>query len=314
MPPAKISHDQIVDAVRRSGYLLEYRIEKVLGRNGYMAEANEVYPDPITAKSRELDITAIRPEPITRDFRNTIWPRLLIECINNPQPIAFFTKEANAPSAHIYDLKFSGLPVKIKKEKVWAKISDFLDMEKYHHHCKGRIATQYCSFTAKKGSNPTEWLAQHDETHFDSFNKLCFALNHEIDEHYSNSHLGANETINLQLYYPILVVAGEIINVTAARKELTVRSASQIHYIQSYISKGRVQRYHIDVVTEKHFPRLLGIIDREIKKTVALIRRRKAAFQTSIDEIVASTRRLRSVDAIRARMEYRGPWGRHDPY
>jgi hypothetical protein len=143
MPPVKISHDQIRDAVRRSGYLLEYRIEQVLGRYGYMVEANQAYPDPITGKSRELDISAIRPEFITSDYRNMIWPRLLIECINNPQPIGFFTKNPGAPTAHIYDLKFSGLPVKVKVGKHWKKLSDFLDMEQYHHHCKGRIATQY---------------------------------------------------------------------------------------------------------------------------------------------------------------------------
>jgi hypothetical protein len=51
MPPQKISYDQIRDAVRRSGYLLEYRIEQVLGRYGYFAEANEVYPDPTTRAS-----------------------------------------------------------------------------------------------------------------------------------------------------------------------------------------------------------------------------------------------------------------------
>jgi hypothetical protein len=55
MPPLKISHDQIRDAVRRSGYLLEYRIEQVLGRYGYNVEANQAYPDPITGKSRELE-------------------------------------------------------------------------------------------------------------------------------------------------------------------------------------------------------------------------------------------------------------------
>ena len=44
--PPKISHDEIRDAVRRSGYLLEYRIEQVLGRYGYMVEPNQAYPDP----------------------------------------------------------------------------------------------------------------------------------------------------------------------------------------------------------------------------------------------------------------------------
>lgn len=314
MAPPKITHDQIRDAVRRSGYLLEYRIEQVLGRSGYAVEANQAYPDPFTGKSRELDISAITPEFITSDYRNIIWPRLLVECVNNPQPIGFFTKTPNAPTAHIYDLKFSGLPVKIKKGKYWTKLSDFLDMEGYHHHCKGRIATQYCSFTPKKNTNPVEWLAQHEDMHFDSFNKLCFALNYDIDEHYSHARLRGKETINVQMYYPILVVSGEIINIMPTRKELKLRATNHIHYVQSYVTNGKEQRYHIDVVTEKYLPRLLGLIDREAKKAVRLIRRRKVPFQNSIDLITASVKGLRTPDTIRARMEYRGPLGAHDPY
>ncbi len=68
MPSLKISHDQIRDALKRSGYLLEYRIEQVLGRNGYAAFPNQAYPDPITGKSRELDISAIKAAPITRTY------------------------------------------------------------------------------------------------------------------------------------------------------------------------------------------------------------------------------------------------------
>jgi hypothetical protein len=309
MPPLKISHDQIRDAVHRSGYLLEYRIEQLVGRYGFMVEANQAYPDPLTGKSRELDMSGIRIVPITSDYRNTIWQRLLIECVNNPQPIGFFTKNPGAPTTHIYDLKFSGLPVKVKQGKYWQKISEFLDMQKYHHHCKGRIATQYCSFTTKKNTNPVEWLAQHEDMHFDSFNKLCFALNHDIDEHYSHSRLLGKETINVQIYYPILVVSGEIIEIIPTRKEIKLRAANHIHYIQSYITAGKEQRYHIDVVREQYLPRLLNQIDRESKQIMRLFRSRKKAIQESIDRITTSVKGLRSPDAIRARMEYRGPWG-----
>jgi hypothetical protein len=150
--------------------------------------------------------------------------------------------------------------------------------------------------------------------HFDSFNKLCFALNHDIDEHYSHARLRGKETINIQLYYQILVASGDIINIMPTRKEVKLRATNHIHYVQSYVTGGKEQRYHIDVVTEKCLPRLLNLIDREMKKTARLIRSRKEAIQTSIEKITASVKGLQSRDAIRARMEYRGPWGTHDPY
>ena len=313
MPTPTITHEQIRDALSRSGYLLEYEVEKILGRNGYFAQANQAYPDPITGKSRELDISAIKAEPITADFHDSIFTIPLIECVNNPQPIGFFTKNPVAPTTHMYDLKFSGLPVKVKKGKHWTKLSGFLDMERYHHHCKGRIATQYCSFTVKKGTTPTEWLAQHEELHFDSFNKLCFALNHDIDEHYSHARLQGKEGINIQTYYPILVVSGDLIEIVPTKKEIKLRAASHIHYVQSYLTAGKEQRFHIDVVTKKYLPRLLTTIDRETTRMVHLIRSRKKTVQRSVDLITSSVKSLRSTAAIRSRMEYRGPWGRHDP-
>jgi hypothetical protein len=59
---------------------------------------------------------------------------------------------------------------------------------------------------------------------------------------------------------------------------------------------------------------LLRLIDRELKKTIRLIRSRKKVIQNSVDQITASVKGLRSPDAIRVRMEYRGPSGSHDPY
>lgn len=43
----------------RSGYLLESRLETLLRKRDYYVEANSVYPDASTGKSRELDLLAI---------------------------------------------------------------------------------------------------------------------------------------------------------------------------------------------------------------------------------------------------------------
>src|SRR5262249_50711656 len=176
--PPRITDQEVRDALSRSGYLLEYRIEHILRRKGYLAHANQPYPDPITGKSRELDISAITAKHVGHDRFAFLWPVLLIECVNNPQPMAFFTKHPAAPIAHVYDFKFSGIPMRIKSDKhTWIRLGHFLNAGKHHHHCRGRIATQFCSFSRKKG-RPQDWMAHHDQQHFDSFNALCSALNY----------------------------------------------------------------------------------------------------------------------------------------
>lgn len=169
MPKEKISLDEAKDALLRSGYLLETRLETLLSKRAYFVEANGAYPDPETGKSREFDLYAMgahRAGPEELDFIFTI---LLLECINNPQPLVFLTKTSQIGFLHHEDAKMAGLPLKFPDKKhrnEWESISDFLRMSTYHHYCRGRVATQFCSFVKKKNSQ--EWMATHDEEHFDA--------------------------------------------------------------------------------------------------------------------------------------------------
>jgi hypothetical protein len=108
-------------------------------------------------------------------------------------------------------------------------------------------------------------------------------------------------------------VTGEIIDIVPMRKEIKLRNTGYIHYVQSYITGGIVDNYHIDVVTENYLPRLLKQIDAETKRTVQLLRRHRNIIQGSIDNITTSVKRIKTPNVIRTRMEYRGPWGTGDP-
>ena len=55
----RISPEEMTDALNRSGYLLETRVEDALVEAAFTVEANTCYPDPLTGKSRELDIYAL---------------------------------------------------------------------------------------------------------------------------------------------------------------------------------------------------------------------------------------------------------------
>lgn len=150
-----ITSKEATNAIKKSGYLLESRIESLLIKNAFYVEANSAYPDPITGKSRELDLYAMGAYKLSREY-DFIFSVLLIECINNPQPMTFFTKEPLADFLNIDALKLAGLPVKLysfDKEKYWSSLQDFLHLEKFHHYCKGRIATQFCSFSRKRSSD-----------------------------------------------------------------------------------------------------------------------------------------------------------------
>jgi hypothetical protein len=51
-----ITKKEMLDALGRSGYLLESEIAKTLSHAGFFIESNQVIEDPITGKNREIDL------------------------------------------------------------------------------------------------------------------------------------------------------------------------------------------------------------------------------------------------------------------
>lgn len=62
-----ITLDEAKVALVRSGYLIEARIEKKLLSARYYVDSNDAYPDPVTGKSRELDLFAITGRRLGRN-------------------------------------------------------------------------------------------------------------------------------------------------------------------------------------------------------------------------------------------------------
>ncbi len=299
----RISGVEARDALLRSGYLLEARIAAIFDDLGYYVEANAAYLDPITNKSRELDIYALGATRISRDL-DFIFPVLLIECINNPQPLALLTKEPQIGFMYHEDMKLAGLPAKIllnmKRDK-WESLPEFLHMDKFLHFCKSRVATQFCSFSQTKDS---KWIAAHEGSHYDSFQKLCDATAYFVDKQFKNFHPSADEGINIEFYYPVIVLQGDLLDARPTRKGVSIRYASHLVYRRTIIQAAQEESYNIDVVTECFFPDFLDIIQDEMERTVRRIKRCKKEFRRTIQAIVAKTKRMRSPEKIREMMEF----------
>jgi hypothetical protein len=301
----RISEEDAKDALLRSGYLLEHRLENTLRAEGYYVETNAAYSDPETGKSRELDLYALTGRRAGPEEADYIFPVLLIECVNNPQPIAFITKEPQVAYFHRDEIKLAGLPIKIQSKdqpNVWTTLPAYLGMEKYHHYCRGRIATQFCSFIEKKKDNKKEWMATHDEVQFDALRKLSAETEHFVRKHFESWEYRGREYINIEFYYPLLVVQGELLEIRPSTGSLRIKKAKHIQFRRSAIVGGKETTYQIDVVTEHFFPKYVDLVDKEISKTARLMRRRHTPIRKSINRISTKARRLRSPQKIRSVM------------
>lgn len=253
------------EALRRSGYLLEDRIDTLLRSKAYGTAPNSTFPDPKTGESRELDILGDQWKVEERqDARRAVNHLLVIECVNNPQPIAFITKKRQT----------GGLSSVLKVFPIWRNtarqdpetgrieggdmvMTEVLEMGKYHHYAKGWVATQYCTFQRKKGDQ--QWMALHPDRDHETFRKLCDA----VDCYSPGFDISAK---SLFFVYPILVVQGDLLEVQQDGGQLKVQKVDRIAYTHSIYraqSQGVKQvRYRIDVVTESFFPELLELMEK----------------------------------------------------
>lgn len=147
---SKISKNDILKAIDRSGYLIEQRVESVLAKKGFFVETNPVYKDPFTNKTREYDISAIQATILSAENSDLLFSYIICECINNLQPLVFFIKDSPINFLFKQEIKLVGIPMKIWKSNRFISLQDLLKMETYHHYCESPVATQYCSFNKKK--------------------------------------------------------------------------------------------------------------------------------------------------------------------
>lgn len=301
MAGTSITREDATKALLNSGYLLESRLEQVLVARGYYVDANDAYPDPTTGKSRELDLMAITACGLSRDY-DFVFNVLLVECVNNPQPLVLLTKKPQVGFLFHEDIRLAGLPAKLFDQRTgqWTTLQEALHLEKFHHYCTPRVATQFCSFAKKAGS---DWMALHEGPHFDSFSKLCDAVDYFQHKHFTSWRFADKESVNVEFYYPVLVVQGELLEGRVQKSGVALQAASHLQFRRTAIRRSEATPYQIDVVQEKRFPRFVAMLERELELTVKRLKARRRLVRDSVSKIVLKARRLRSPEAVRKAME-----------
>jgi hypothetical protein len=303
--PLRITFDEAREAMLRSGYLLESRVESVLISEGYYVEANASYQDPVTSKSREFDIFALTAEKAGPGEYDYLFPVVLVECVNNPQPLALLTKKPIVPFLHHQQVKVSGLPVRFPAKgdaDDWIAYSEYLGYEHFHHYCNGRVATQYCSFQKKKEKDGA-WMAWHDDEHFECFRKLCDVVDQHQARHFDDWHFNGEEPLNIQVYYPVLVLQGQLWDARPGRKGVTLRRARHLQFRRSVAIPGGERQYQIDVIEERYLRTLLRTIHEETGKAARLLRRRHKAVRAAIERITTKAKEAKTPAERRSAME-----------
>ena len=244
---------------------------------------------------------AITARRLSREL-DFVFNVLLVECVNNPQPLVLLTKKPQVGFLFHEDVRLAGLPAKLFDQQTgrWATLQEVLRLNKFHHYCTPRVATQFCSFARKSGS---DWMALHEGPHFDSFSKLCDAVDYFQDKHFTSWRFSEKESVNVEFYYPVLVVQGELLEGRVQKSGIALRQATHLQFRRTAIRRSEATAYQIDVIQEKGFARFVAMLESELELTVKRFKARSRVVRESISKIVHKARRLRSPEAIRRALE-----------
>jgi hypothetical protein len=219
----------------------------------------------------------------------------LIECKNIQSPLVFFSHE-EVPSRYIVgDLQISGVPKEIKtKDGFDEDLAEYLGLEKICHYYKaGNISTQFCAIISKKDKSDKGFTATHkiDSPLANLYESMILpvikALHYEKQEH-ENSYYPdpQSETINLQFYYPIVVISGSLFECLLKESgEPTYKKVQRVNFLRRYQSEKISGDYRIDIVVKESLGELLGEIEKEIEMITRRIRQKR-------DELIENTRRI----------------------
>jgi hypothetical protein len=301
--PENITREEAIESLERSGYLIENRIEDILINQAYIVDSNTYFPDPDTQKPREIDIIAYKYQ-ILSDQMGMIVTCLLIECVNNPQPFALIPKEQHPLDKYSKTIHGVGIPSNIyqfikkngKSHAVGTNLFKLKQIQENHHYNNLRTATQFCSFIRKKNERK-EWMATHEDSHYNDIKKICDATKYHIDQRLDYlSELPIPKIVNLSIFYPVLVLQGQLYDVKTKSDPITIEESPHLQLSRHSIINGEENIYTIDITTEDNFPQFLELLDKEIQNTVSLIESIPSQIKDSVDYIVDEINKSSSID------------------
>jgi len=215
-PKTAISESEIIESLKRSGYLLESEISLTLRNLGFFVETNQVIKDPITSKSREIDILAEYYKYNAELSANKIATKIkfVFEVKNNSFPIVLLTNYLYSPNTApwtYYKIGATGRP--LNNYDFQTNFSDhLLSLDQSEKN----IYTQYCSFHRKKDSD--ELMALHPEELYSGLLKITQYCEEWLFT-WQNFKLQGDVIDRNFLYLPVVILKDELYQLNVENNE-----------------------------------------------------------------------------------------------
>lgn len=237
-----VSTEDMLEALSRSGYLLEADVAKMLSQAGFFVETCQVIEDPITGKSREIDIIA--------EFYDHTKP---FDCVQVCAKIEFVFEVKNNLFPIVLLNEFDFNPrveeaLGLKEMTTGLNGLNFQDDNGYYasliEKSKPAIYSQYCSFHKKKEKD--ELMALHPENLHTGISKIVQYCEEQVELWEAKGVL-ADEYRRHFLYLPILLINDDLYELTGTE----LKEVDSSILVVNYHHKADRRMAYVFVITKK---------------------------------------------------------------
>jgi len=249
----KITEDEMISALNRSGYLLESDTARTLAKAGFFIESNQVIEDPITGKSREIDLVAeyyaFKKE--RADLRTYSQVTFVFEIKNNLFPLVLLTRFEFPPSIEDWMGLKEALTIPDNLKYDW--IDGY-----YQKIILNEIYTQYCSFSRKKQSD--QLMALHPDNIHEGLSKITYYCEQMVKHYdkeliYPKSKSSKKEVAFRHfLFMPVLLINKDLFEL----RENKLKKVDYSVLVHNYHFDKERKMAYVFVVTKKGFPAFMN--------------------------------------------------------
>lgn len=254
---------EIIDAVKRSGYLLENRILSKFLKNNFTAEANHViFLNSDDTKYREIDVLASKyiDSIQLKDISNiSLFVHFIIECINNSQPLGLFDNlgDRDEPSSDwTYSITNGDAEIQeLLSIIIPGIIHDYEN--KYEEYLPSK---QYCSFLKKKGDHKKDqWMAYHPDDFHKTLSKLVDCVKFKLKDSNDKWEGRQPQNTRLDFFIPVIILQNDLIKIHQipdVEVSLEIEKL-EFHRLKTSYDDSYNRNLSIDIVQEKYFDEFL---------------------------------------------------------
>jgi len=247
------SKKQMLECLKKSGYLLEGRLVRYLNEMGLFVEPCQSLTDERTGISREIDIIAESYRHTPSRKKTSVITYFVIEAVNNLYPVVLLTPRVLSPSSPVgYHLKYKVTPSKDEKEHPFLSEVDPLEVWSIYNY---ELYSQYCAFTRKKNG---DLMASHPDDLHTSIQKVVEFSMHSMEVYHAWMDSIDDDYWRIFIWRPLIVFQNDLVILRQnenGTEDIVESGNAKLEY--NFHHHNNPETIIVDFVTESALPEFI---------------------------------------------------------